>query len=98
MQKNLPELREIPLAEVSSFKSPPSLKIRTDDDVEYWKTTQPYLDYGIFLRRLNESVVGFALPWEPENQSPVSYLRSNTVHRYSIRNHYIVDNKNSGTS
>ncbi|PPQ83972.1 hypothetical protein CVT25_000518 [Psilocybe cyanescens] len=70
MHKNSPELREILLSEVSGFQSPPSLKIRTDDDVEHWKTTQSYIDYGIFLRRLNESVVGHFLPWEPENQSP----------------------------
>ncbi|KAH9481901.1 Serine/threonine-protein phosphatase 2A activator 1 [Psilocybe cubensis] len=69
MKSVLLDLRKIPLDEVAGLQSTPSLKIRTDDDVEYWKTTQSYLDYGIFLRRLNESVVGYTLPWEPVNRS-----------------------------
>ncbi|KAF9554569.1 Phosphotyrosyl phosphatase activator [Agrocybe pediades] len=65
----LPELREITLSTLSGLQTLPTLKIKTDDDVEYWKTTQSYLDYMIFLRRLNESVVGYTLPWRSERSS-----------------------------
>ncbi|KAI0926334.1 hypothetical protein AcV5_008826 [Taiwanofungus camphoratus] len=53
----------------------PTLKIRTDDDVHFWRSTRAYQDFGIFLRRLNESVVGYTLPWsEPLNEATVSML------------------------
>jgi len=63
MTNPLPELRHIPIAEISQFQGLPSLKIRTDDDVKFWKATQGYHDYGLFLKRLGESVVGYSLPW-----------------------------------
>ncbi|OAX41909.1 Phosphotyrosyl phosphatase activator, partial [Rhizopogon vinicolor AM-OR11-026] len=40
----------------------PELKIRSDQDVEVWKSTRGYADYLLFLHRLSESVVGYMLP------------------------------------
>jgi len=40
------------------------LRIRSDFDVEAWKSTSAYKYYGTFLRQLNESVVGYSLPLE----------------------------------
>jgi len=65
----LPLLRDIPLSEVLSLPEPPTTKIKTDDDIEHWKSMQSYRDYILFLRRLNESVVGTSLPWIPEHHS-----------------------------
>lgn len=63
MASPYPELRQITVTEISTFRDPPSLQIRTDEDVNHWKQTQGYQDYGLFLRRLSESVVGKMLPW-----------------------------------
>ncbi|KNZ80803.1 Serine/threonine-protein phosphatase 2A activator 1 [Termitomyces sp. J132] len=57
----LSQLRRIPLSELGKLGVPGS-KIKTDADVLAWKTTQSYRDYAVFLRRLNESVVGQFLP------------------------------------
>lgn len=80
MSSSIRALREIPISEVPHLASLPSSRIRTDEDVEYWKRTQSYTDYGIFLRRLNESIVGYFLPWEPEGQSRVSYYFVGLLH------------------
>ncbi|KAF8149084.1 hypothetical protein B0H34DRAFT_734803 [Crassisporium funariophilum] len=69
MSVSPPGLRCVSLCEVSGLKSLPTLKIMTDDDVEHWKSTQSYMDYRLFLRRLNESVVGYSLPWTPSSHS-----------------------------
>ncbi|KAF8963092.1 hypothetical protein BDZ97DRAFT_1821716 [Flammula alnicola] len=69
MSVNLPPLRDISLTAISHLQSTPTLKIHTDDEVEYWKSTRSYNDYKIFLRRLNESVVGYFFPWEPNGHS-----------------------------
>ncbi len=75
MSANTPPLRQIPLTELPHLPLP-TLKIQTDDDVGFWKTTRSFNDYRIFLRRLNESVVGCFLPWEPSRRSQVrSYGR-----------------------
>ncbi|KAF9522834.1 hypothetical protein CPB83DRAFT_863876 [Crepidotus variabilis] len=66
MATSIPELREIDLVSLSKSLDFPSLKIKTDEDVEAWKSTPSYQDLGLFLRRLNESVVGYDLPWRPE--------------------------------
>ncbi|KAI9067713.1 Phosphotyrosyl phosphatase activator [Trametes sanguinea] len=58
----LPNLREISVSELQS-KEPPVLRIKTDEDVELWKGTRGYQDYGLFLRRLAGSVVGYELPY-----------------------------------
>ncbi|KAG1736301.1 hypothetical protein EDB19DRAFT_1896072 [Suillus lakei] len=42
----------------------PELKIRTDQDMEVWKSTKGYADYLLFLHRLNEAVVDYTLPPE----------------------------------
>lgn len=69
----LPQIRYIPIAEVAAFSERPVTKIRTDEDVDYWKTTRGYQDYGLFLRRLNESVVDHYLPWTGLAPSPVGF-------------------------
>ncbi|KAF8588269.1 Phosphotyrosyl phosphatase activator [Ramaria rubella] len=42
--------------------SPPTLKIHVDADVEKWQRTSGYQQFILFLRRLNDSVVGYELP------------------------------------
>jgi hypothetical protein len=49
----------------------PVLRIKLEEDVEKWKTTQSYQDYGIFLRRLSDSVVNHQLPWSPTEPTEV---------------------------
>ncbi|KAK7062205.1 Serine/threonine-protein phosphatase 2A activator, partial [Favolaschia claudopus] len=61
MARELAELREIPLVQVPTLELP-TLKIQTDEDVEIWRRSRSYQDYAIFLRRLNESVVGRDIP------------------------------------
>ena len=70
----LPLLRDIPLSEVLSLPELPTTKIKTDNDLEHWKSMQSYRDYILFLRRLNESVVGTSLPWIPEHHSQVWFV------------------------
>jgi len=60
---DLPPLREIPLSHFDNIGPLPSLVIRNDQDVELWAKTTSYHEYDLFLRRLNESVVGFFLPY-----------------------------------
>ena len=71
MWQELPLLRDISLSEVSSLPELPETHIKTDEDLEHWKSMQSYRDYILFLRRLNESVVGTSLPWIPEHRSQV---------------------------
>ncbi|KAJ7755906.1 hypothetical protein B0H16DRAFT_1540058 [Mycena metata] len=61
MARQLAQLREIPLGVIRGFELP-TLKIQTDEDVETWRKSRSYQDYAIFLRRLNESVVGRDIP------------------------------------
>jgi serine/threonine-protein phosphatase 2A activator len=56
----------------------PTLKIHTDHDVDTWRDTNGYRDYALFLRRLNEAVVGNHIPLPP-SRSP-----GNEVSRLSI--------------
>jgi len=74
MDNQLPALRKIELGDLEASGTYPSPKIRTDADVELWKTTQSYRDYGLFLQRLNEAVVGVYLPWNPPQRSLVCLL------------------------
>ena len=57
----LRDLRQISLSNLDDLKSPEQ-KIRYDEDVAHWKNTVGYQDYQLFLRRLNESVVGYTVP------------------------------------
>ncbi|KAG7444642.1 Phosphotyrosyl phosphatase activator [Guyanagaster necrorhizus] len=68
MAHQLLELRRIPLSEVPNLQLP-TQKIQSDEAVEAWKTTRGYQDYALYLRRLNEAVVGCTLPWENPNTS-----------------------------
>ncbi|GBE90054.1 Serine/threonine-protein phosphatase 2A activator 1 [Sparassis crispa] len=71
---DLPPLRHIAIAELRRADIP-TKKIHTDEDLVFWKTTRGYQDYGLFLRRLNESVVGYTLPWtEPPSEPAASIL------------------------
>ena len=67
----LPLLRHISPENLEALKALPTVKIRTDADVEAWKQTQGYSDYSLFLRWLNESVVGYSLPRTNDNHSEV---------------------------
>ena len=74
MRQELPLLRDISLSEVSSLSELPKAQIKTDEDLEHWKSMQSYQDYILFLRRLNESVVGTSLPCIPEHRSQVWFV------------------------
>lgn len=71
LQSGMPALRFIPIADVQHLETRPIQKIRTDEDVELWRTTQGYQDYGLFLRHLSEAVVGYFLPWSSASPSEV---------------------------
>jgi len=73
MARQLPLLREIPLSDLLT-KAPPVPKIKTEEDVEIWKTTRSYSDLGLFLQRLDEAVVGHYLPFTPQSPSQVNNL------------------------
>ena len=66
----LPELRAIAVESLDPADVP-VLRIRTDEDVLAWKRTRGYQDYGLFLRRLAESVVGRMLPHDVPNPDQV---------------------------
>lgn len=68
MSQALPNLREISLSDAAKL-SFPITRIRTDEDVELWKKMPSYRDYTIFLRRLNDSVIGHYLPWNSNQPS-----------------------------
>ncbi|OCH89595.1 Phosphotyrosyl phosphatase activator [Obba rivulosa] len=71
----LPPLRRVSISELDPDQLPVP-KIRTDADVEYWKTTQGYQDYGLFLRRLSEAVVGRFLPCpDPQDEGNIAMIR-----------------------
>ena len=78
MARQLPPMREILLSDVLT-KGPPVPKIKTEEDVELWKTTRSYSDLGLFLQRLNEAVVGHFLPFMPQSLSQVSRLEFATL-------------------
>lgn len=62
----LPALRHVQVSSLDPADIP-VLRIKTDDDVQAWKHTRGYQNYGLFLRRLAESVVGHTLPYvDPE--------------------------------
>ncbi|KAF8992366.1 hypothetical protein BDQ17DRAFT_211013 [Cyathus striatus] len=69
MSDRLEQLREIPISHIHHLSTLPKPRIKTDDDMDKWKSTRSYRDYGVFLRRLNESVVGHHLPWSSGNPS-----------------------------
>jgi serine/threonine-protein phosphatase 2A activator len=71
MAHQLPPLRQIQISDVLA-SSPPILRVKTEQDVEFWKTTRSYSDLGLFLQRLNEAVVGCYLPFTPRFPSQVS--------------------------
>ena len=66
-------LSQISLSSVSSLPLP-TLHIRTDADVEAWKCTTGYRDFGVWVRLLNESVVGVEMPWEEAGEVGVFLL------------------------
>ena len=77
MALQLPPLRQVPLSDVLK-KKPPTPRIKTDEDLEFWKRTRSYRDLGLFLQRLNEAVVGHHLPFTPQSPSEVDGLLSST--------------------
>ncbi|KAF7302177.1 Serine/threonine-protein phosphatase 2A activator [Mycena indigotica] len=68
MTGQIADLRQIPLADIPALDTP-TLKIQTDDDVDTWRRSRSYQDYAIFLRRLNEAVVGHDIPETGSGQS-----------------------------
>ncbi|KAG2115014.1 hypothetical protein DEU56DRAFT_841546 [Suillus clintonianus] len=58
------QMRLLPLRQIELplLQAIPELKIRSDQDVEVWKSTKGYADYLLFLRRLSEAVVDYTLP------------------------------------
>ena len=81
-QSPLRDLRQISLSDlVDSFKSPEQ-KIRYDEDVAHWKQTTGYHDYQLFLRRLNESVVGYTVPHASDSDATSGgYSQVGSLHR-----------------
>ncbi|KAG8937262.1 Serine/threonine-protein phosphatase 2A activator 1 [Tulasnella sp. 418] len=62
-----PPLRQVILPHNPTI---PTKKIVTDEDVAHWKASPGYIDYGLFVRRLNEAVVGHYLPYtEPKSDA-----------------------------
>ncbi|GJJ08184.1 hypothetical protein Clacol_002392 [Clathrus columnatus] len=59
-------LPHVPATALSKINLP-TLKIRTDEDVTQWKLTSGYRAFIFFLRRLNESVVGYELPLQDDS-------------------------------
>ncbi|KAH7869396.1 uncharacterized protein C8R40DRAFT_1163575 [Lentinula edodes] len=55
-------LRRIILPDIHSLQLP-TKKNFDEEDVEIWRRTQGFRDLIIFLRRLNEAVVGITIPW-----------------------------------
>ena len=78
MARQLPPLREIRLSDVLT-RAPPTPKIKTEEDLEIWKTTRSYSDLGLFLQRLDEAVVGHYLPFTPQSPSQVNRLIFATI-------------------
>ncbi|KAF9231370.1 hypothetical protein BU15DRAFT_90933 [Melanogaster broomeanus] len=64
----LHQLRQISVSDLTDIR-PPEPKIRYDEDVTIWKNTTGYHDYQLFLRRLNESIVGCTVPQQSGNCS-----------------------------
>lgn len=58
----LQDLRQISPSDLADLVKSPEQKIRCDEDVAHWRHTTGYRDYQLFLRRLNESVVGYTVP------------------------------------
>ncbi|KAF9456443.1 hypothetical protein BDZ94DRAFT_1292860 [Collybia nuda] len=78
MSDSTPNLREISLLQVPKIEMLPKPRIKTDHDLEVWRKTRSYQDYSLFLRRLNEAVVGHYLPWN-ETTTSQSILRTITL-------------------
>lgn len=70
-QSTLRDLRQISLSELVDATKSPEQKIRYEEDVAYWKQTMGYHDYQLFLRRLNESVVGHTVPRTSDSDAAV---------------------------
>jgi serine/threonine-protein phosphatase 2A activator len=66
-------LSQISLSSLPSLPLP-TLHIRTDADVEAWKSTTGYRDFGVWVRLLNESVVGVEVPSEEAGEVGVFFL------------------------
>ncbi|KAG9316112.1 hypothetical protein JVU11DRAFT_3786 [Chiua virens] len=68
-QPTLRDLRQISLLGLVDTVKSPEQKIRYDEHVVHWKQTTGYHDYQLFLRRLNESVVGYTVSRAPDSDS-----------------------------
>ncbi|KAL5525897.1 hypothetical protein ACEPAG_7235 [Sanghuangporus baumii] len=70
-EATLPPLPEAKAEDTKKLEVP-TLKIRTDADVESWKSTKGYQNYLLFLHRLSEAVVGHALPEHTDGTAEMS--------------------------
>ncbi|OCB84783.1 Phosphotyrosyl phosphatase activator [Sanghuangporus baumii] len=69
----LPPLPKVKAEDAKNLEAP-TLKIRTDTDVESWKSTEGYQNYLLFLHRLSEAVVGHVLPERIDGTTEMSSL------------------------
>ncbi|KDQ13496.1 hypothetical protein BOTBODRAFT_160423 [Botryobasidium botryosum FD-172 SS1] len=67
-ERSLPPLPHILLSSLPHPLVPPRPQIKSEDDVHAWHRTRGYHNYGLFLRRLNESVVGHDLGEDSESE------------------------------
>ncbi|TFK63152.1 Phosphotyrosyl phosphatase activator [Pluteus cervinus] len=73
MATQLHPLRQLEIRGSQDTYGLPRDVIRSEADVQSWKHKRSYQDYALFLRRLNEAVVGCSLPWTDDNRSePIS--------------------------
>lgn len=70
-QSTLRDLRQIAFSDLVDTTKSPEQKIRYEEDVAHWKRTMGYHDYQLFLRRLNESVVGYTVPRASDSDAAV---------------------------
>jgi serine/threonine-protein phosphatase 2A activator len=58
---SLPPLPTVSASSLSTL-TPPTTKIKFEEDLETWRTTSGYNHLVLFVRRLSEAVVGHDLP------------------------------------
>jgi hypothetical protein len=69
--QQIPPLPSISLSTLDALE-PPVTRIKTDDDVETWRTTSGYQNLLLFIHHLSNSVVGHDLPTDEDVEDSVS--------------------------
>lgn len=70
-ERSLPDFPQIPLSSLPQPLLSPVPAIKSEEDVHIWHKTRGYRNYGLFIRRLNEAVVGHELGEAGEDHSQV---------------------------